>query len=100
MDMVLSPMDTCIKHSKVKSLLYTCPFGPLVDGILLDPRLPWILRFECYTCIEEEVKRKGTTTPFAREAWKRRRKREEEAEPRSCRRRTSVLHVGPFGLRS
>ena len=59
--------DTCdihILHLKVNLLLYICLLGALEDGILLDPPLPCILRFKSYTCIEEEVKRKGTTTPF------------------------------------
>src|SRR3954464_9126856 len=73
------PKDTHFEHSKVNSILYTCPFVRLVDGILLDPPLPCILRLESYMCIMEEVGRKRTTTPSTREAWKRRRKREEAA---------------------
>src|SRR3954467_7773757 len=79
MDMDLPPKDTHIEHSKVNSILYACPFSLLTDGILLDPPLPCILRLKNYTCVEEEVKRKGTTTSSAREAWKRRRKRGEDA---------------------
>src|SRR4051812_46785182 len=79
MDMDPPPKDTHFEHSKVNSILYTCPLGRLVDGILLDPPLPCILRLESYTCIMEEVGRKRTTTPSTREAWKRRRKREEAA---------------------
>src|SRR3954471_16385339 len=79
MDMDPPPKDTHFEHSKVNSILYTCPFGRLVDGILLDRPLPCILRLESYTCIMEEVGRKRTTTPSTREAWKRRRKREEAA---------------------
>src|SRR4051812_16757773 len=37
MNMDLPPKDTHIEHSKVNSILYTCPFGRFVDGILLDP---------------------------------------------------------------
>ena len=74
MDMDLPPKDTHIEHSKVNSILYVCPFGPLTDGILLDLPPTCMLRLKNYTCIEE-VKRKGTTTSSAREAWKRRRKR-------------------------
>src|SRR4051812_24177511 len=80
MNMDLPPRDTHIEHSKVNSTLYMCPFGHLVDGILLDPSPPCIVRLESYTCPEEEVKRTGTSTPSAREAWKRRRKRGEEAQ--------------------
>src|SRR4051812_34397157 len=79
MDMDPPPKDTHFEHTKVNSILYTCPFGRLVDGILLNPPLPCILRLESYTCIMEEVGRKRTTTPSTREAWKRRRKREEAA---------------------
>ena len=75
MDMNLPPKDTHIEHSKVNSILYACPFGTLMDGILLDPPLPCILRLESYTSVMEEVGRKRTTTPSMREAWKRRRKR-------------------------
>src|SRR4051812_13385951 len=78
MDMDLPPRDTHIKHSKVNSIRYACPFGPLTDGILLDPILPYILRFESYTRVMGEVGHKRTTTPSTREAWKRRRKRGEE----------------------
>src|SRR4051812_44374703 len=88
MDMDLPPRDTRIEHSNVNSILYTCPFGRLMDGILLDPLLPCILRLESYTCVGEEVGHKRTTTPSVREAWKRRQKRGEEAEPRIYKRRT------------
>src|SRR3954462_12271770 len=83
MDMDPPPKDTHFEHSKGNSILYTCPFGRLVDGILLDPPLPCILRLESYTCVMEEVGRKRTTTPSTREAWKRRRKKRkgEEAAP-------------------
>ena len=79
MDMDLPPKDTRFEHPKVNSILYTCPFGHFVDGILLDPPPPCILRLESYTCVMEEVGSKRTTTPSTREAWKRRRKREEVA---------------------
>ena len=36
MNMDLPPKDPRIEHSKVNSILYACPFGPLTDGILLD----------------------------------------------------------------
>src|SRR3954466_6435473 len=83
MNMGLPPRDTRVEHSKVNSILYVCLFGPLTDGILLDPPLPCILRSESYMCVMEEVGHKRTTTPSAREAWKRRRKRRkgEEAAP-------------------
>ena len=97
--MDLPPKDTRIEHSKVNSILYACSFGPLVDGILLDPPLPCILRFESYTCVMEEVGHKGTSTPSTREAWKRRRKREVQAEPRTSRSRTSGPQAGPSGTR-
>src|SRR4051812_45120374 len=83
MNMDLPTKDTHIEHSKVNSILYTCPFVHSVDGILLDPPLPCILRLKSYTCVMEEVGRKRTTTPSTREAWKRRRKKRkgEEAAP-------------------
>ena len=74
--------DTChiyFIHTKVNHLLYTCPLVPLEDGILLDPSLVCIHRCErSYTFIEEESKKNITPTPSKREAWKRRRKRQEE----------------------
>ena len=73
--------DTChiyFIHTKVNHLLYTCPLVPFKDGILLDPSLVCILRCERSTFIMEESKRKRTTTPSKTEAWKRRRKRQEE----------------------
>ena len=76
MDSPLSSRDTCIRHTKVKSFLYACPFGLLEDGILLDPPPLCTHRFEwSSTHVEEEVIHKSTTTPSAREAWKRRQKR-------------------------
>ena len=74
-----SSRDTCglrMLHIKVNLLLYTCLLGALVDGILLDPPPSCIHRFErSYTRLQEEVMHKSTTTPSAREAWKRRRKK-------------------------
>ena len=74
--------DTChiyFIHTKVNHLLYTCPLVPFEDGILLDPSLVCIHRCErSYTFIEEESKKKRTSTPSKREAWKQRRKRQEE----------------------
>ena len=73
--------DTChiyFMHTKVNHLLYTCLLVPFEDGILLDPSLVCIHRCErSYTFIEEESKKKRTYTPSKREAWKRRRKRQE-----------------------
>ena len=75
--------DTChiyFMHTKVNHLLYTCPLVPFEDGILLDPSLVSIHRCErSYTFIGEESKMKRTSTPSKREAWKRRRKRQEKA---------------------
>ena len=66
-------------HTKVNHLLYTCPLVHLEDGILLDPSLVCLHRCErSYTFIEEESKKKRTSTPSKREAWKWRRKRQEE----------------------
>ena len=74
--------DTChiyFIHTKVNHLLYMCPLVPFEDGILLDPSLVCIHRCErSYTFIEEESKKKRTSTPSKREAWKRRRKCQEE----------------------
>ena len=74
--------DAChiyFMHTKVNHLLYTCPLVPFEDGILLDPSLVCIHRCErSYTFIEEESKKKRTSTPSKREAWKRRRKHQEE----------------------
>ena len=74
--------DTChiyFMHTKVNHLLYTCSLVPFEDGILLDPSLVCIHRCErSYTFIEEQSKNKRTSTPYKREAWKRRRKRQEE----------------------
>ena len=98
MDVDLPPKDTHIEHSKVKSILYACPFGTLMDGILLDPPIPCILRLESYTSFMEEVGRKRTTTPSTREAWKRRRKKRkgQEAEPLRTSDMSDVQHVSEF----
>src|SRR3954468_8958309 len=46
----------------------TCPLVPFEDGILLDPSLVCIHRCErTYTFIEEESKKKRTSTPFKSE---------------------------------
>ncbi len=71
--------DTCdiyFTYAKVNHLLYTCSLDPFEDGILLDTS-PVCMHRYCwsFTDVEEECKRQGTTTPSAREAWKRRRKK-------------------------
>ena len=73
--------DTCdlyFSYIKVNLLLYTCSLDPFEDGILLDTS-PVCMHRYCwsFTDVEEECKRQGTTTPSAREAWKRRRKKTE-----------------------
>ena len=72
--------DTCdiyLTYPKVNHLLYTCSLDPFEDGILLDP--PSCMHRYCrsFTDVKEECKCQGTTTPSAREAWKRRRKKTE-----------------------
>ena len=73
--------DTCdiyFTYTKVNHLLYTCSLDPFEDGILLDTPLVCMHRYcRNTTDDEEECKRQGTTTPSAREAWKRRRKKTE-----------------------
>ena len=73
--------DTCdiyFTYIKVNHLLYTCSLDPFEDGILLDTPLVCMHRYcRNTTDDEEECKRQGTTTPSAREAWKRRRKKTE-----------------------
>ena len=81
MSRVHSASDTCdiyFTYAKVNHLLYTCSLDPFEDGILLDTPLVCMHRY-CWntTDDEEECKRQGTTTPSAREAWKRRRKKTE-----------------------
>ena len=77
---VRSASDTCniyFTYTKVNHLLYTCSLDPFEDGILLDTSPVCMHRyFRSFTDVEEECKRQGTTTPSAREAWKRRRKKE------------------------
>ena len=71
--------DTCaiyFSYIKVNLLLYTCSLNPFEDGILLDTPLVCMHRYcRSFTDDEEERKRQGTPTPSAREAWKRRRKK-------------------------
>ena len=71
--------DTCdlyFSYIKVNHLLYTCSLDPFEDGILLDTPLVCMHRYcRSFTDEEEERKRQGTPTPSAREAWKRRRKK-------------------------
>ena len=71
--------DTCdlyFSYIKVNLLLYTCSLDPFEDGILLDTPLVCMHRYcQSFTDVEEECKRQGTTTPSAREAWKRRKKK-------------------------
>ena len=73
--------DTCdlyFSYKKVNLLLYTCSLDPFEDGILLDTSPVCMHRYcRSFTDIEKECKHQGTTTPFAREAWKRRRKKTE-----------------------
>ena len=73
--------DTCdiyFTYTKVNHLLYTCSLDTFVDGILLDTPLVCMHRYcRNTTDDEEECKRQGTTTPSAREAWKRRQKKTE-----------------------
>ena len=74
--------DTCdiyLTYIKVNHLLYTCSLEPFEDGILLDSP-PMCMHMYCrnFTDVEEECECKCTSTPSAREAWKRRRKKGEE----------------------
>ena len=79
MSRVRSASDTCdiyFTYTKVNHLLYACSLDPFKDGILLDTPLVCIHRY-CRNIMdeEEECEHKCTTTPSAREAWKRRKKR-------------------------
>ena len=82
MSRVRSASDTCdiyFTYTKVNHLLYTCSLDPFEDGILLDTSPVCMHRYcRSFTDVKEECKRQGTTTPSAREAWKRRRKKGEE----------------------
>ena len=82
MTRVRSASDTChnyFTYIKVNHLLYTCSLDPFEDGILLDTPLVCMHRYcRSFTDDEEECEHLRTTTPSAREAWKRRRKK------RSC----------------
>ena len=73
--------DTCdiyFTYTKVNHLLYTCSFDTFEDGMLLDTPLVCMHRYcRNTTDDEEECKQQGKTTPSAREAWKRRRKKTE-----------------------
>ena len=74
-----SASDTCdiyFSYIKVNLLLYTCSLDPFEDGVLLDTSAVCMHRY-CWSFmdVKEECKRQGTTTPSAREAWKRRRKK-------------------------
>ena len=80
MSRVRSASDMCdiyFTYTKVNHLLYARSLDPFEDGILLDTPLVCMHRY-CwnFTDDKEECKRKGTPTPFAREAWKRRRKKQ------------------------
>ena len=85
MDIIISrarlASDTCniyFTYIKVSYLLYTCSLDPFKDGILLDTPLVCIHRYcRNATDDEEECERKCTTTPSAREARKRTRKKME-----------------------
>mgnify|MGYP005839040593 CR=1 FL=1 len=82
MSRVHSASDTCdiyFTYIKVNPLLYTCSLDTFEDGILLDPPLCMHRYCRSFTNVEEECKRQGTTTPSAREAWKRRRKKPEKS---------------------
>ena len=70
----LLPSDMCI-HIKMNNLLYTCSLDSFLDGILLN-NLSCMYRFDRSFTDDEECKHKGTTTPSAKEAWRRRRKME------------------------
>ena len=81
MSRVCLASDTCdiyFTYAKVNHLLYTCSLGPFENGILLDTSPVCMHRYcRSFMDVEEECKRQGTTTPSAREAWKRRRKKTE-----------------------
>ena len=78
MSRVHSVSDTCdiyFTYTKVNHLLYMCSLDPFEDGILLDTSPVCMHRYcQSFTDVEE-CKRRGTTTPSAREAWKRRQKK-------------------------
>lgn len=68
-----SPRDTRITYTKVNSILYVYLLGSLTDGILLETFTLCTFRFESNDeHAMEEVMHKEAPTPFAREAWKRR----------------------------
>jgi len=79
MSRVHSASDTCdiyLTYTKVNHILYTCSLDPLEDGILLDTPPVCMHRYcRSFMNVEEECKHQGTTTPSAREAWKRRKKK-------------------------
>ena len=76
--MASDTFDIRFTYTKVNHLLYACSLDPFEDGILLDTPLVCMHRYcRNTTDDEEECKRQGTTTPSAREAWKRRRKKTE-----------------------
>ena len=80
MSRVRSASDTCdiyFTYTKVNHLLYTCSLDHFEDGLLLDTS-PMCMHRYCrsFTDAKEECKLQGTPTPSAREAWKRRRKKE------------------------
>ena len=74
--------DTCaiyFTYTKVNHLLFMCSLDPFEDGILLDTSPVCMHRYcRSFLDVKEECKRQVTTTPSAREAWKRRRKKGEE----------------------
>ena len=81
MSRVCLASDTCdiyFTYIKMIHLLYTCSLDPFEDGTLLDTSPVCMHRYSrSFTDVEEECKRQGTTTPSAREVWKRRRKKTE-----------------------
>ena len=83
------PFNIHFTYTKVNHLLYTCSLDPFEDGILLDTS-PVCMHRYCRNAADdvEECKRQGTPTPSAREAWKRRRKKQ------SCRRSSSHRTTG------
>ena len=81
MSRVCLASDTCdlyFSYIKVNLLLYTCSLDPFEDGVLLDTSPVCIHRYcRSFRDVKEGCKRQGMTTPSAREAWKRRRKKKE-----------------------
>src|SRR4051794_13889740 len=70
--------DIYFAYPKVNHLLHTWSVDPFEDGILLDTSPVCMhMYYRSFTNVEEECKRQGTTTPSAREAWKRPRKKTE-----------------------